>query len=329
MKDKEFNHPAYINIPYFVLKEKRLDLFNKLLFSFLWSFSVAGKKIKASNDYLADLFEVSDKHIQNRLKMLEDLGFIKRTLVKYKRVIEITHLVLTNIESDSPNLSLVPPTVGASTNIELPPTTVGVQHQPQLVSAPTTVGTYNKAIPKVDTKAITPISPKRGKSGFGLSEMLLNNPYDLPQNLLEDWMAVRKGKRATMTATAWNNSLKNIETLGKQGLSPERVLAIAITNSWAGLEVRYFKDYVGESKNTPVIKAVDDKELREKLKQQAIEREKKEEEAKERDRQQSGAFMKQLKLSHGERMAQQEADRKSRGMTTHEYHEFITKGVNK
>lgn len=239
--DKDFNHPAYINIPYFVLKEKRLDLFNKLLFSFFWSFSVAGKKIKASNDYLADLFGVTDKHIQNRIKMLEDLGFISRKKIKYKRVIEITHLVLAEIETESlsSNISLVPPVVGASTNNELTPSTVGVSHQLQLVSAPTTVGPYNKAITKVDNK-ITPISPTGKKSAFSLSQMLKDNPFNIPESVLVDWIEVRKGKRAKLTATAWTQANNNLKKLKEAGLDPVECFLKAVGNGWAGIEYRYF-----------------------------------------------------------------------------------------
>lgn len=120
MINKDFNHPAYINIPYFVIKETRLDLFNKLLFSFFWSFSVSGKKVIASNQYLSSLFEVSERYIQTRIKMLEDMNFIKRKTLKYRRVIEINHFVLTPIDTeDSTTIELGRSTDHPSANIEL------------------------------------------------------------------------------------------------------------------------------------------------------------------------------------------------------------------
>lgn len=332
--DKEFHHPAYINIPYFVLKEKRLDLFNKLLFSFFWSFSVAGKKIKASNDYLADLFGVTDKHIQNRIKMLEDLGFINRKMVKYKRVIEITHLVLTEVESDSgsPNLSLVPPTVGASTNNELPPTTVGVSHQPQLVPAPTTVGTYNKAIPKKDNK-ITPISPSGKKSSFSLSQMLEDNPFNIPEAVLADWIEVRKGKRAKLTPTAWEQANKNLVKLKEAGLDPNECFVKAVGNGWAGVEFRYFKQDIEALTPRPNKYLTADE--REAAKQKSLQLEMKAQLAKQQEIQASKGFKDIVAKAKtkAERDAEYEAKRKAMNMTVQEYSAYVLKqaaeGVNR
>ena len=89
MNSFEYNHPLYVNTPYFVLQDKNLDFFNKYLFSLFWSFSVSGKKIKMSNGYISSLFQIDIKHVGKRLKQLEDLGYIKRVTKNFKRVIEV------------------------------------------------------------------------------------------------------------------------------------------------------------------------------------------------------------------------------------------------
>lgn len=117
----EYNHPHYINIPFFVLQDERLDFFNKFLFSVFWGFSLSGKQIKPSNGYLATLFKVDESYIGKRIKELEDMGFIRRTVVRYRRVIEVLYTPKQDIEIDenSTKLELVPPAGGRSTKIEL------------------------------------------------------------------------------------------------------------------------------------------------------------------------------------------------------------------
>ena len=119
------NHPSYVNAPYFVLQDKRLDFFNKFLFSFLWSFFVSGKRICASNRYLAELFCVSEKHVKERLKELEDLGLILRYTDNYKRFIKVLYMPSNDIEIDTDDTNNEPnnPKTGCNntnvSNIEL------------------------------------------------------------------------------------------------------------------------------------------------------------------------------------------------------------------
>ncbi len=327
MTQKEFNHPAYVNIPFFVLQDRRLDFFNKILFSFFWSFAVAGKKVRASNEYLAELFCVSDKYIQSRIKMLEELNFIKRTTIKYKRVIEINHLVLTTIDegSDSPNLKLVPPTVGVSTNIELPPTTVGVSHQPQLVPAPTTVGTYNKAIPKNDIK-IPPISPKGEKKElFSLAQMLEDNPFQIPESMISDWLEVRKSKKAKMTSTAWKGTNSVLSKLKDAGLNPIECFEGMVASGWQGIKVSYFEKEIAALKPKAPLKYVP-KEDRAAEYERITAREKAAEQAKKAEIAAAGSFkeiVKQSQMNKAERDAAWNAKRIEMGMTVSEYSAYV------
>jgi hypothetical protein len=326
--DREFNHPAYLNIPLFILQDQKLDFFNKFLFGLFWSFSVSGKKHhKVSNPYLAALFGVNESYIGKRLKELEELKYIKRTIVKYKRVIEVTFLVYDHVDTgeNGANIALVPPVGVPSTNIELPPPT-GVPPSSCGSTLPPPTGVPDNILDNISIKKQTPISPKGVK--FGLEDILKDNPFNIPESVLTDWMVVRKNKRAAMTATAWKRTNDNLAKLHKAGLCPIDCFEKAVGNSWAGVEFRYFTQDIEATKKTPVIRSVDDAKLREELKQQAIAREKKEEEAKEREKSQAPKFMKQLKVTQAERMAKQEADRLKLGMSVTEYHDYITKKPN-
>lgn len=96
--DNNFNLPSFVNVPLFVLQESKLDFFNKFLFSFFWNLSQSGKSIFESNEYIAALFCVTERHVRNRIKELEEMGFIKRVVFKNKRYIEVLYTLLTKSE---------------------------------------------------------------------------------------------------------------------------------------------------------------------------------------------------------------------------------------
>ena len=100
---------------------------------------------------------------------------------------------------------------------------------------------------------------------------------------------------------------------------------------WQAAEVSYFDKEIAKVNHTPVVKPVDDRQLREQLKQQAIDRELKEQEAKKKLIEETkGGIAKLTQFVDIKAMrAKQEAEMKRLGMTAHEYHEYITKGVNK
>ncbi|MEY5021131.1 MAG: hypothetical protein RJA91_690, partial [Pseudomonadota bacterium] len=107
--NKNFNHPAYINVQYFVLKDKNLNLLEKLIFSVFYSFYFSGMPIKMSDAYLADMITTPDgeytvRHIKRVLNSLEDKGYIKRYRNKKgKRLIQVTKIVETEIETNDDN----------------------------------------------------------------------------------------------------------------------------------------------------------------------------------------------------------------------------------
>lgn len=172
-----------------------------------------------------------------------------------------------------------------------------------------------------------PISPKGEKKElFSLKQMLEDNPHQIPESMISDWLEVRKSKRAKMTATAWKGTNSVLQNLRNSGLNPVECFESMVTSGWQGIKVSYFEKEIAATKKTPVIRPVDDKELREKLKQQAIEREQKEQEAKEREKKEAPGIMKNIKSTLAERMAQHEAAIRESGLSKDEYHAKI---VNK
>lgn len=325
MTDQNYNHPHYLNIPYFILQDEKLDFFNKFLFSLFWSFSLSGKRITTSNGYLAALFKVSEKYIQMRIKELEDFGYIRRFQVKYNRCIEVLHVPFNAIEcSDSAELKLVPTTVGVSTKIELPPTTVGAKtvqklncHQPQLGGGPTTVGTDIKEDKKDNTK-------HTARNDFFLETALFPDSEQQRKAIVMRELCLKDEK-----AKAKHAALKSDKTFEEvldecvshygtqqkpQLVSPQRL------QSWINRDSRFQTQQTANKPQTQYPtkeqRAVESK----KIEAREIESDKR----KSLKQQDAGVYKSIVnRVRFSEMAANQEADRIAKGMSLAEYHEKV------
>jgi len=192
-----------------------------------------------------------------------------------------------------------------------------------------------KNLNKESKKDKTPISPRRGKvafSSFSLESILNDNPHNLTEEEIREWEENRITKhKAPITERAWKRNNRVLSELVSKGLRLSEVIDRMLAAKWQAAEVSYFDKEIAKANHTPVIKPVDDRQLREQLKQQAIEREQKEEAAKQREREQTKGGIAQLTkgVDLKAMRERQEAEMKRLGMNAHEYHNHITKGVNK
>lgn len=85
--------------------------------------------------------------------------------------------------------------------------------------------------------------PKR----FLFSKELIN--LGGKESLVEDWLMVRKNKRATNTETALNNFISQVK---KSGMDLNYVLTLCVSNSWSSFNHKW--NYEGKTTNAQVIK---------------------------------------------------------------------------
>lgn len=325
--EKEYNHPQYINTPYFIFQDEKLDFFNKYLFAFFWGLAVCGKTVKVSNPYLATFFKVDESYIGKRIKELEEMGYIKRTIVKYKRVIEVTRLVYQGIEvDDRANLELVPPTGGPSANIELPPPTGGGGSSHRRTLPPPTGGPNNIDNIK-DYIKIPSISPVGGrKEMISLSQMLEDNPYNIPEQMLSDWLEVRRAKKAKMTQTAWSGTNSVLKKLVDSGLDAIECFESMVVSGWQGMKVSYFQKEIDALKPKTQLKYVP-KEDRAAEYQRIAAREREAEQRKNQEKKDAIGFKaivdQSRRRSRKEIEAQHEAKRLEMGLSVKEYSAYV------
>ncbi|MFJ3486603.1 replication protein [Pseudomonas sp. NPDC090202] len=83
----------------------------------------------------------------------------------------------------------------------------------------------------------TPPAKADRKAPFGKSQMLADNPHQIAESQIDDYLAVRKAKRAAMTARVWSTLNTKLGQCQLFGVTPEKALDIAIENGWQGFEV--------------------------------------------------------------------------------------------
>lgn len=82
------NLPTYINIPFFLYQDQRLEKSALLMAAFFYSLHTAGQNITASKEYLCQLAGIARSQYFCILNQLEKLGYIRRTGHTNRRKIE-------------------------------------------------------------------------------------------------------------------------------------------------------------------------------------------------------------------------------------------------
>jgi hypothetical protein len=304
------------------------------VFETIFQFWNKGRKCFLSNPEIAKRTGLKISQVKNAISYFEEHKELERVQIGLKRylmqplkVVEIPGLELVQKQVATPVATCTNDTQVAT------PVATGGHSSGQVVATP--VATEIKNLNKESKKDKTPISPRRGKvpfSSFSLESMLSDNPHNLTAEEITEWEENRITKhKAPITERAWKRNNRVLSELVSKGLRLSEVIDRMLAAKWQAVEVSYFDKEIAKANHTPVVKPVDDRQLREQLKQQAIERELKEQEAKKKLIEETkGGIAKLTQFVDIKAMrAKQEAEMKRLGMTAHEYHEYITKGVNK
>jgi hypothetical protein len=75
---------------------------------------------------------------------------------------------------------------------------------------------------------------KKNNTVFDFKKSLIN--YGFNENLVDDWLKVRKTKKATNTKTAFDAFINEIES---RGCDINEMLQLAVTNSWSGFKHKW------------------------------------------------------------------------------------------
>jgi len=73
-------------------------------------------------------------------------------------------------------------------------------------------------------------------STFGKSQMLNDNPFGLNEQSIDDYLKLRKAKRAPVTARVWANVNAALTKCAAAGIQAEKAIELAVLNGWQGFE---------------------------------------------------------------------------------------------
>lgn len=88
--------------------------------------------------------------------------------------------------------------------------------------------------------------PRKTKSAddstFGKPQMLNDNPFGLNEQSIDDYLKLRKAKRAPVTARVWANVNAALTKCAEAGIQAEKAIELAVLNGWQGFEADWIID---------------------------------------------------------------------------------------
>lgn len=176
--------------------------------------------------HIADQCEISRRSVMNHVKQLEQEGFLKREYRKGEKgnSSNIFHLSITKAEQQKAGEYTAPPSEPAA------PSSESAALPPSESAAPRTSHSIEPVNEPLNNK------PKKSrKEVFDFSSW----PAMPTEQTLNDWIAMRKDKKAKLNQTAINRLAKHLHDAVNAGFSVEDCIATCATRGWVGFEAKW------------------------------------------------------------------------------------------
>ncbi|MFJ7312926.1 replication protein [Pseudomonas sp. NPDC098747] len=89
------------------------------------------------------------------------------------------------------------------------------------------------------------------KTPFGMAQMLADNPHQIPEQLLGDWLAQRKAKRAAVTATVWATVNAELGKCAESGITAATAITEALSAGWQGFKASWVINRIRDARQPP------------------------------------------------------------------------------
>lgn len=83
---------------------------------------------------------------------------------------------------------------------------------------------------------------------FDLNIILKNNEFQIPTEMIQDWITNRNKKRAPVTKTAWLRITKVLSQLKQRNIDPIEAFERMVAAGWLSIEVNYFENEMSTKK---------------------------------------------------------------------------------
>lgn len=104
--------------------------------------------------------------------------------------------------------------------------------------------------PKVQVELPVEPQPDR-KAQFGLTQLLADNPHQVPEQLLSDWLAQRKAKKAAVTFTVWSTVNTELAKCAEAGISASTAITEALSAGWQGFKASWVINRIRDNRQQP------------------------------------------------------------------------------
>jgi phage replication O-like protein O len=97
-----------------------------------------------------------------------------------------------------------------------------------------------------------PVKAKRErKPAFGKLQILADNPHQVPDQLITDWLALRKTKRATVSQTVWDSLNAELTKCAALGITAVDAMTEALTAGWQGFKADWIANRLTQTGRAP------------------------------------------------------------------------------
>nr|WP_027609627.1 MULTISPECIES: replication protein [unclassified Pseudomonas] len=86
------------------------------------------------------------------------------------------------------------------------------------------------------------------KTPFGLTQLMADNPHQIPRQLLVDWLALRKAKRAAVSETVWATVNDELAKCAEAGITAVTAITEALSAGWQGFKADWVINRVNDSR---------------------------------------------------------------------------------
>ena len=175
-----------------------------------------------------------------------------KALIYYPELTSELHLQRL-AESISPNCEMYDFNLSQDDNVKNHFTKLCQAFHENVTTIPTTNPTkdISKDISGNSLDSVNGKKPKTKKTDFGIEDMLADNPHNIDEEVLSDWIDVRKTKKNKVTATAWNSVNKTLVIIQKKiGIKPHDAFETMVASGWQSLKLEYFLNSNGTAATT-------------------------------------------------------------------------------
>ena len=237
----EHNRDFIYTIPSRILFDKTITDLDRKVYMIIRSFMDTTGQCYPSNNWFAEALGCDKRSIPRSVDRLIEQDYIKRIDQDGRRYLLIQ-------QKPCPEKLIDPMTLGSpphDPNVTPPMTLMSPNTSSNIIntnniktfSAPPPSAPkkfeYQETLFPVKTKTQNPVTKS---SSLTLQQIIFALPFCIDLQVVEDWLKVRKTKRAPVTPTALKLLITELEMFKKAGIDPVKKFEEMVANGWSSIK---------------------------------------------------------------------------------------------